>query len=149
MMKRQEYELTAQELWTLRQILGITQGATNLADHYYKSTLMDRFGFTNQEEDMLHYDEMAFQDPNTGEDRIRFRFDQQTTLSRTLSKRDCLKIIQVAEQNAPLFSTDSFRRILPALLRFGWKPPENKEDEDDPEPETDMAATGTRPPVME
>jgi len=125
----QQYELTAGQVWGLKQMFAQTS-AQNDIDLSRRLSLIVMLDFTAEERERIEF--MEIPGPLGMEDQTDFNRD--VVLTRRLTKSQRKKILDTCKASMPRVMPGFFDKwVYPAMLVLGYKLPDPdwEEDEDD------------------
>lgn len=117
-------ELTAQELFWLYRAFGQARAGATIADAEHRLKIRGLCEFTEEERVAIGYQEIPRPDGNWG-----FQFQPQAEMERTFTERQKQKTVEVITEILPTLSVDQYVVVRGALLKMGWRPPQEEEDD--------------------
>ena len=131
MAKKREYQLTAGQVWGLKQTFGLTQ-SRNEIDLAQRQYLINALTFTEAEEEQINFVTL----PPVQRGVENFNFDQDAPLMREFTKAQKQKLIKTGLDAMPSANDAYFRQwILPAMIVLGYEVPVANWDDDEDDDE--------------
>jgi len=122
-----EYELTAGQVWGLKQMFALTS-AQNDIDLARRLSLIAMLDFTAEERERIEFLELP------GPEVDETTFDREAIVTRRLTKAQRKKILDTCKAAMPRVNPVFFDKwVYPAMLTLGYKLPDPEWEDDEDE----------------